>query len=198
MSRGSVSLHCNSSTTPGTPQGTPAEPANSKSSELRCPNGDAPRHRQLRGRSSETRIAARHSMRSGLRSGQSLALAAASCGSSDGCSRPQGNRGNECGSRLLRRHSPCSDRHRAAYVCAQSLGRDGFRSKFSNPLPVAARTRDTDPSDRDASAVPLLTHAALTHHISGSWWWVLSPLWISVALIAVIVLVGLVVMAVKS
>jgi hypothetical protein len=32
----------------------------------------------------------------------------------------------------------------------------------------------------------------LTHVIAWSWWWVLSPLWISVAVVAVVALIGVI------
>ena len=38
----------------------------------------------------------------------------------------------------------------------------------------------------------------LTHVINWSWWWVLSPLWISAGLIAAVVIVSAVVMLIVS
>lgn len=38
----------------------------------------------------------------------------------------------------------------------------------------------------------------LTGNISWSWWWVLSPIWISLLLVVLIVLVGLLVIIIKE
>lgn len=38
----------------------------------------------------------------------------------------------------------------------------------------------------------------LTHYIDWSWWWVLSPVWISTSLIIIILLIGLIVVWVRG
>lgn len=60
----------------------------------------------------------------------------------------------------------------------------------------------TSPSSGGVSFVGLLTvlfiALKLTGVIAWSWWWVLSPLWISVALVLLVLLVGAIVVFIRA
>ena len=38
----------------------------------------------------------------------------------------------------------------------------------------------------------------LTHYIDWSWWWVLSPAWITVSIAMIVVIVGLMILLIKN